>query len=97
MEPSTVSAYMAWNRATTSATNRLSPVAVPSATAAARFRPRFRIVSIMPGMEIGAPDRTDSSNGTGPPPKTLPVANSNPASRARISRVSPSGSRRLFR
>ena len=35
----------------------------PSASTVSSFRPRFRIVSIMPGIESRAPERTATSNG----------------------------------
>ena len=36
--------------------------------------PRLRTVSIMPGMETAAPERTESSNGLRPSPNFLPVS-----------------------
>ncbi len=37
------------------------------------FRPRFNTVSIMPGIEARAPERTDTSSGFAGSPKLLPV------------------------
>src|SRR4030095_4152538 len=44
------------------------------------FRPRFRMVSIMPGIEARAPDRTDTRTGCSASPKRLPTAFSTRAS-----------------
>ena len=44
--------------------NRSSPPASASPCTDSSFRPRFRIVSIMPGIETTAPDRTDTSSGS---------------------------------
>jgi hypothetical protein len=38
------------------------------------------MVSIMPGMDMAEPERTDTSSGLSRPPKPLPVAFSTPAS-----------------
>ncbi len=38
--------------------------------------PRFRTVSIMPGMETAAPERTETRRGLSPRPKVLPEARS---------------------
>lgn len=89
--PRTISLYMAWKRATSSAMNRVSPLALASATAASRPSPRSRIVSIIPGMEIGAPERTETNRGIGPLPKVLPDRSSSTASWASTSSASPSG------
>ena len=37
------------------------------------FRPRFRIVSIMPGIDARAPERTETSRGFSRSPNFLPV------------------------
>ena len=37
------------------------------------FKPRFRIVSIIPGMEALAPERTETSSGFSTSPNFLPV------------------------
>ena len=47
---------------------RVSPSTVTS------LRPRLRMVSIIPGMDTAAPDRTLTSSGLSPSPKCLPVA-----------------------
>ena len=41
------------------------------------FKPRFRIVSIIPGIDALAPERTDTSNGLAGFPNCLPVILSN--------------------
>ena len=43
-------------------------------TTASSFRPRFKMVSIMPGMEARAPERTDSSSGSSALPNCLPIS-----------------------
>ncbi len=70
---------------------RVSPVAAAMASAAGRFSPRLRMVSIIPGMDTGAPDRTDRSRGTGPAPKLFSIRCSSPAIRAVISSPSSDG------
>ncbi len=37
------------------------------------FKPRFRTVSIMPGIDMGAPERTDTSSGSSASPIFLPM------------------------
>ena len=63
----------------------------PSPTAVDAFSPTFRIVSIIPGIDTGAPDRTLTSNGLPGLPKLRPA---NPSSRdtwTRSSSSSPAG------
>ena len=43
---------------------------------ASSFRPRLRIVSIIPGIETAAPERTETSNGSCGSPKRLPLFSS---------------------
>ena len=47
-----------------------------SPTTDSSLMPRLRIVSIMPGIEIAAPERTDTSSGSSGSPKRLPVFSS---------------------
>ena len=54
-------------------------------------RPRLRIVSIMPGMDIAPPERTDTRSGAEGSPRRLPVARSTPASCSRTSSIRPAG------
>ncbi len=72
-------------RAKASLTTRARPSVVAS------FRPRFRIVSIIPGIDTGAPDRTLTRSGSVGSPKRRPTAVSTSAIRARISSSRPSG------
>ena len=51
-------------------------VALASLSVAASFRPRFSMVSIMPGMEKAAPDLTEKRRGLSPWPNFLPVFDS---------------------
>jgi hypothetical protein len=44
------------------------------------FMPRFSTVSIMPGMEMAAPERTDTSSGSLASPSFLPISFSSLAS-----------------
>eukprot|EP00961_Rhodomonas_salina_P260737 3523551-Rhodomonas_salina.1 len=37
------------------------------------LRPRFRTVSIIPGIDTAAPERTETSRGSFGSPKTLPA------------------------
>ena len=48
-------------------------VAFARPSTASSFRPRLRIVSIIPGIETAAPERTETSNGSAESPKRLPV------------------------
>ncbi len=59
------------------------------------FRPRFRTVSIMPGMENLEPERTDTSSGlfTSPNLKLPTSASSTFFMYSRISASRPSGTR----
>jgi hypothetical protein len=52
------------------------------------------MVSIMPGMEACAPERTDTSNGAATSPKVAPTALPTSASAASTSFAKPSGSLR---
>ncbi len=50
-------------------------------------------MSIMPGIDIAEPERTDTSSGLVAPPKTLPVFCSRARTCCRTSSMSPAGSR----
>ena len=54
------------------AKRRSFPVAFASPSTDASVRPRLRIVSIMPGIETAAPDRTETSSGLVLSPNFLP-------------------------
>jgi len=49
------------------------------------------MVSIIPGMDIAEPERTDTSNGFSPLPNPRPVFFSRAAMCARTSSITPSG------
>ena len=51
-------------------------------------------MSIIPGIETAAPDRTDTSSGSSLEPKRLPVASSSLRTCSSTSSASPSGSSR---
>ena len=53
---------------------RNGPVRVATASTAWSFIPRLRIVSIMPGIEARAPERTDTSSGISLSPNFIPVS-----------------------
>src|SRR3954469_1839777 len=53
--------------------------------------PRLRTVSIIPGIENAAPDRTDTSNGSVASPSCLPIFASRAESAAATSSMSPAG------
>ena len=44
-----------------------------SPSAASSFSPRFRIVSIIPGIDTAAPERTETSSGSSCEPNRFPV------------------------
>jgi hypothetical protein len=74
--PSTTSEYIWMKRRYESYAKRALPLWRASATTVRSFSPRFRIVSIIPGIETGAPDRTETSNGFDVSPNPRPVASS---------------------
>ena len=55
------------------------------------MRPRLRTVSIMPGMEKGAPLRTETSRGSLGSPSFLPMRSSRSMRYFSISSTAPSG------
>ena len=80
------------NRRRHSSANSGSRAPSPRPRVVSSFRPRFRIVSIIPGIDTGAPDRTETSRGVGPPPKVRPVRCSRVDMAARTSASNPVGS-----
>jgi hypothetical protein len=62
-----------------------------SAATVVSLSPRFRIVSIIPGIEAGAPDRTLTSSGWRASPNALRVSSSTRRSAWATSASSPSG------
>src|SRR5690606_27544877 len=74
--PSTTSPYICRKRRYESYANRALPLCLASPSTVRSFIPRFRMVSIMPGIEMAAPERTDTSNGLAGSPNCLPVVSS---------------------
>ena len=89
--PSTTSPYIWISRRYESWAKRALPVARARPATASSFRPRLRIVSIIPGIEIAAPERTETSSGSSVSPKRLPVFSSRCAMCSPISASRPSG------
>ena len=54
----------------------MSPDQTARISTTSSLMPRLRMVSIIPGIENLAPERTDSSSGAGPPPNERPVISS---------------------
>jgi len=69
------------------------PVFLASPSVVASFRPRLRIVFIMPGIENFAPERTLSSSGLALSPSFIPTRDSSSASDAAICSSTSSGTR----
>ena len=78
-------------RARHAAANAASPVTAARPSVVAAFRPRLRIVSIIPGIETGAPERTRHQQRVGRIAEPAPVAASTSAIRSRSSASRPSG------
>jgi hypothetical protein len=72
--------------------NRSSALALANPATDMSFSPTLSTVSIMPGIDTGAPDRTETSRGSTGAPSTLPLACCNPSRCSSISVQSPSGS-----
>ena len=70
----TTSAYIIMRRRYASYAKRSSPDSLISAGSVFALRPMFNTVSIMPGIERRAPDRTDISSGFLASPYFLPIA-----------------------
>jgi hypothetical protein len=67
------------------------PVDAARPSTAASLTPRLRIVSIIPGIETAAPERTETSSGFPASPKPFPVCVSSAAMCSSTSSSSPSG------
>ena len=72
--PSTTLPNICTKRLYASATKRGFPVSSTMPLAVSSFKPIFKTVSIMPGIENLAPERQETNNGFLGSPKTLPVA-----------------------
>ena len=68
----TISRYISRKRRRQSAANTGSPATMPSPAAVASLSPRSRIVSIIPGIDTGAPERTLTSKGLAGSPNCRP-------------------------
>jgi hypothetical protein len=69
-----------------------SPDAAARPSTVSSLRPRLRTVSIIPGMETRAPERTETSSGSAGSPKRLPVMPSMWRCRWRLPRAGCRGS-----
>ena len=74
-------------------TGRCRRPAAASPATLASLSPTLRTVSIMPGMENLAPERTETSSGSAGSPSLRPIACSSAAGASAISSASPSGVR----
>ena len=83
--PMTTSPYICTKRRYESHAKRALPALAARPSTASSLRPRFRIVSIMPGIDARAPERTDSSSGSAALPKRLPISFSTKATPSRTS------------
>ena len=81
----TTSEYIWMKRRYESQAQRGLPDLAISVSTTVSLIPRLRIVSIMPGMEARAPERTETSSGTSGSPNFLPCSASRVATWAKIS------------
>ena len=86
----TTSPYIWRKRRRQSRANR-SPAAAARPLIVEEFKPRFRIVSIIPGIEDRAPERTETRSGLDGSPKRRPAASSTRARASATSLFKPSG------
>ncbi len=71
--PSTMRPYMAMKRRYESYANRSCPVASARPSTETSLSPRLRTVSIIPGIENAAPERTLTSSGSCASPSLRPI------------------------
>jgi hypothetical protein len=83
--------YMAMKRRYESKAKRWSPVWLARPSTERSLRPRFNTVSIIPGMENLAPERTDTKSGSSALPMALPMAFSRRVRAPATSASSPVG------
>jgi len=69
----TIREYMAMNRRYESNANRSFPVCLARPSTESSLSPRLRTVSIIPGIENLAPERTETSSGSDASPIPLPI------------------------
>jgi hypothetical protein len=67
------------------------PVVSARPSTDSRSSPTFKIVSIIPGIEIAAPERTETSSGSCRSPNRLPDFVSSASTCRSISSASPAG------
>ena len=89
--PSTTSPYIWISRRYESYAKRSLPVVFASPATASSLRPRLRIVSIIPGIETAAPERTETSSGSSGSPNRFPAFDSSEAMCSAISASRPVG------
>ena len=84
------------NRLYESHANRSLPLALARPLTVRSFMPRLSIVSIMPGIDMAAPDRTDTSRGLSGESQPLPVSFSSRATARRTCLAASGRIRRPF-
>jgi hypothetical protein len=89
--PSTILPYIWMNRRYESKAKRSSSVCRVSPSTDRSFSPRLRTVSIIPGIENLAPDRTETSKGSVGSPSALPMRASSSLRCSATSASRPSG------
>ena len=89
--PSTMRPYIEMKRRYESSAKRRSSVWRASPSTDASLRPRLRTVSIIPGIENFAPERTETSRGSRASPRRVPIARSRRRRARPTSSTSPSG------
>ena len=77
--PSTTSPYICMKRLYESHAKRSLPVFFARPTTTLSLSPRFKIVSIIPGIDALAPERTETSNGFSTSPNLDFMSSSTPA------------------
>ncbi len=96
LRPMTTSPYMWINRRYESQPKRSLPDLFIIPLTVLSLSPRFRTVSIMPGIDARAPDLTDTSSGLAWSPNRAAMIRSTCFSASLTSSLSPAGYERLF-
>ena len=91
LRSSTTSPYICTNLLNESHAKRGLPEILARPSVISSLIPRLRTVSIIPGMETRAPERTENNNGLDGSPNFLPCSASTLASAAFTSSSNPSG------
>ena len=89
--PRTVSPNICTKRRNASHAKRGFPVRASSAALVSSLRPRFSTVSIIPGIDAAAPERTETRSGVVGLPSRFPIPSSIAASAASTSSWRPGG------